>query len=207
MTCKNCGTEIKETEQVCSKCGTPVTMTNQITKSAKNIGISMTKDIPTGHPMFIYYAAAAMLQLLLLIFRFVSFISYSIEIEELSIGKYGSFSINELMGSSLETVIFILAMLSSIALCVLPILKKDLDKHRKMIFSWIAVCWNAITAVLSIISISDYVARSQRGVSQSFTSASWSLSFGGWLNILFTIATLVVLFLISKKTKNNRSNC
>lgn len=122
MICKNCGTETNENEKFCGKCGAPIEAPTQIANQS-----FAPAPIVDGSLVMNFIIVSAM-QLLLLISRFVSFGKYSVAVKELGISDGGSYSINKLMGSSVGTAIFVILMLASIVLCILPIIKNNLQK-------------------------------------------------------------------------------
>lgn len=205
MFCKNCGTKITENEKFCGKCGTPVGEANSSVMMGKSFESSITDSTPIDGSLAMTFIVTAILQLIMLVLRFVSFGKYRVAVEDLGISDGGTYSINELMGSSGETAIFVILILISIALCILPIIKNSLGKRRRMILSKIAVFWNAFTVGMGVWALADCVASNKESIAynygEGFFTGSWSLTFGGWLNVIVTLVTIVLLFVISKKTK------
>ena len=208
MFCQNCGTQINDNERFCGKCGTPVEQVGtQVNKSTPNL--NATSNTPIDGSLAMMFIAATVLQLIMLILRFVSFGKYRVAVEDLGISDGGTYSINELMGSSGETAIFVILILISIVLCILPIVKNSLGKRRRMVLSKITVFWNAFTLGMGIWALADVVARNKESIAhnygEEFFTGSWSLTFGGWLDVIITLVTIVLLFVISKKTKKYRN--
>lgn len=205
MFCKNCGAEIKNNGKFCGQCGTPVGEVNQTIVSSENLETSIVSNTPIDSSLAVTYIATAVLQFIMLIVRFVSFGKYHVDVKDLGIGDGGTYSINELMGSSGETAIFVILLILSIVLCILPIIKNSLNKRRRMILSKIVAFWNTFTVGMGIWALADVVASNKESIAHNFGeehfTGSWSLTFGGWLNIIVTLATIVLLFVISKKTK------
>lgn len=206
MFCKKCGTELKGSEKFCGKCGTPVGQANQSVVTGKEPVSSIVKSTQVDGPLAITVIVAAVCQLIMLVLRFVSFGKYRLAVEGSGMRHSGTCSLNELLGSTGETTIFIILVLISMALCILPIIKNSLGKRQRMILPKIAAFWNAFMVGMGIWGLADYVARNKENIAYNFReeyfSGSWSLTFGGWINIIITLVTIVLLFIISKKTKN-----
>ncbi len=209
MFCRNCGTEIKNNENFCCQCGAPIGEGNQTIVSSENLKTSIVRNIQIDGSLVVTFFAAAVLQLIMLILRFVSFGKYRVAVEDLGISDGGTYSLNELMGSSGETAIFVILILISIVLCILPIIKCSLGKRRRMILSKIATFWNAFTVVMGIWALADCVTSNKDSIAnnfgEGFFTGSWNLTFGGWLNVIITLVTIVLLFVISRKTKKYRN--
>lgn len=204
MFCKNCGTQINDNERFCGSCGTPVEQKEQPIIN-NNISTPVAAPTEVDGSLAITFIVTVVLQLIMLILRFVSFGKYRVAVEDLGISDGGTYSLNELMSSSGETTIFVILILASIILCILPIIKNTLGKRRRMILSKIVAFWNAFTVGMGIWAIADCVASNKESIAynygEEFFSGSWSLTFGGWLNVIITVAIIIVLFVISKKTK------
>lgn len=216
MSCKICGAEIASDGKFCGKCGTPANTNYQpVISSQPPIGNTLfrqTQTLPVNSSLFKLFVAAAVLQVIMLILRFIPFGSYYVEAEFAGISREdgGTYSINEIFGKLGEPVVFIILLIASIAFCILPIVKNTLNNQNKMILPKIAAFWNAFMLCLGIIILGDAVSTAKEHYSyyidEDIITASWNLTFGGWLNIIVTIAALVLFFVISKKTKMSANN-
>ena len=141
----------------------------------------------------------------MLVLRFVSFGRYRVTVGDMGISNGGKYSINELMGSSVETAVFVILILVSIFLCILPIIKHSFNKRYRMILSKMIAFWNCLTIAMSVWALADCVESNRQSVIYNFGeehfTGSWGLTPGGWLNIIVTTATVILLFMISKRTK------
>lgn len=202
MFCKNCGKQLTENAKFCRECGTSVGKEG----ISGNSPVALAATLPVHEKLAVMFIASVAMELLLLILRFVSFGKYYVSVKDFGISDGGTYSVNKLMGSGIETTIFVILILASIAICVFPVIKNNLSVRRRMILPKIASFWNALTIGLSIYSLDDVVTRNKESISynygENFFSGSWSLTFGGWLNIILTFSVIVLLFVISQKTKN-----
>lgn len=210
MFCKNCGTEISDTEKFCGKCGTPVETqkTSVATPTTPDLGISSNTSVDgLLAMMFIASAACFLLQIIL---WFVNFGKYSMSVEQISQSRSGAYSLNNFMEGTPLTSIVIIMMIIAIGMCILPIIKNNLNKRRRMIFTKIVAIVNSLGILFGINCLSDNIERNKNSfdsqLGEGFFEGSWSLTFGGILNIIVTVALIVLLFVISSKTKKANAN-
>ena len=187
----------------------PVKTVNQPIKTGKPFTSPVAQNVQNIEwSLAISYIVAAILQFVMLILRYVPFGKYHVEVKELRVGNDFTFSIAWTMGS-IETAIFVTLIIISTVLCILPIIKKSLEIRRRMIFSKIVVFWNALTIGLTILVILNNLESAEKSIAYNYgeevISSFWNLTFGGWLNIIITLATIVLLFVISRKTKKYRN--
>lgn len=209
MFCKNCGAQISDGKKFCGSCGAPVT---------EPIDVDKVERAPQENPSILIGSKAeesalkkcflivSGLMLLMLILRFVSFGKYHVGVVGYSIGSGDAYSLNEFMGSGgIGAAIYVIIVLASIAMCLLPFFKNDFLRRRRMIIPKIITIWNGFTMGLAVQSLAECVESNKQSVENSFGSGyfegSWEILFGGWLNIAVTIAVIVMLFVISRKTK------
>lgn len=210
MQCKNCGIELNENEKFCGKCGAQVELNAQVI-SNNDFQSPIANCSQDEGKLVIKFIAVGILQLIMLILRFVDFGKYHVSIKDLT-SDGGTYSLNKIMGSSAETAIFVILLLISVAFCALPILKNTLNKRRRMVLSKIVSFWNVLIIILGISALADCVSSNKESITENygaeFFSGSWNLTFGGWLNVIITIATIVLLFMISISTKKySKNNC
>lgn len=204
MFCQNCGTQISDNERFCGKCGTPVEqVATQVNKSTPNL--NATSNTPIDGSLAMMFITSAVLFFVQIILWFVDFGKYSMTVDDLGIERSGAYSIHYLMGSTAFSVIMVIIMIVCIGLCLLPIIKNTLGQRRRMIFQKIVVFVNAFWFVMSIFSLSDYISSNEANfesqLGSGYFSGSWGLTFGGWLNVIVLVGTLILLFKISSKTK------
>ncbi len=210
MFCKNCGTEISDTEKFCGKCGTPVETQKTQTVTPHTSNLSISTNTPVDGSLAMMFIASAACFLLQIILWFVNFGKYSMNVEQISQSRSGAYSLNDMMeGTPLSTIVVIM-MIIAIGMCILPIIKNNLNKRRRMIFAKIVAILNSLGMIMCISSLSDYISRNKSSfdsqLGEGFFEGSWSLTFGGILNIIVTIALIVLLFVISSKTKKINAN-
>lgn len=155
------------------------------------------------------FITAIILQIFQMILRFIPFGEYDVSIPDLDLSGGEASSINTMMGYTNGMVFFIIFMLLSILLCFLPILKKNLVKRRRMIFSKIMAFWNVFTIYVGIESLSYAVSSVQTKVIDNYGDiefiGSWKLFPSAYIHIVVTICNIVVLFMISRYTKKLNS--
>lgn len=196
--CEKCGSEVKGVK-FCGKCGTPVQQKTQ-GPVGQRIKTSFLDNVREDAVLAKAFIAAAVLQVLMLILRFVPFGNYDVSIEGFGVSDRATYSVNEFMEVLGGTFVFVILMVVSILVCALPLIQNMLARRRRMILPIIATVWNGITVGLGIWSLADTVAinterASYYGMEEAF---SWSLTLGGWLNVIVTLASVVVLILIEK---------
>ena len=93
----------------------------------------------------------------------------------------------------------VIPVIASIALLVLPIIRKTVLKRRRFIYQKIII----IKAFIEVITrISTYKSVCEQ-ISDSFGKASASFNFGGWLLIILIVAMGVFTYLIGVENKKN----
>ncbi len=206
MFCQNCGREMKAGEKFCGKCGTPIGELYQSTPTCDASVLPVNESATIDAYLAKTFIIATVCQVIMLVLRFVSFGKYHVAVADLGISDGGRYSINELMGSSVETALFVILITISIALCILPLIKNSPKKRQRMVLSKIVVIWNCFTVGMSIWALADCVTSNKNSIvynfGEQYFTGSWSLTLGGWLNVIITAATVILLFKISNKTKN-----
>ena len=206
MYCKHCGRELNDYVVFCPDCGKPIVRVEKYSEEDRQRAEALRDDPKFAKFMKVMLIAAAALQAMTLILRFVPFAEWSLVIGNLN-KSYGEVtSINTVMSKLGESVIYTILLLVSIAFCVLPVVKNAPVKRRKMILGKVLAFWNLAVGAFILLMAADTVkSNTERFVYQlgeaAVTSSSSGLTFGGWLSVLVTLATIVVLFVISNKTK------
>lgn len=227
MYCNHCGSEIANSDRYCKACGKVVNQaeptvgentvsvadmakkaTNYVSRLAIDAKSSMDKKL------LLMFIAATLSQLLMLILFFVPIGKYSISVERLftSHEEAETLSLFTATFDGITWLFYIAPMLVSVVLCVLSIVKYKKNKIYRMIFSKIVTGVNAGSVCLTIITLgisvvakkSAYIERYGEAI-EEYIECSWNITFGGWLNLIVTAASMFLLFMISRQTQQNRA--
>lgn len=217
MFCTKCGNKIKDGAKFCSVCGAPVAgiaksanVTRGMQNNPYNVntqGFGMNNvtvtnamaQIKSKNNTFLgLCAGGAVLQIIIYICRHFDFCKMPVGFRRYLDGRTAEVimqktSMNQALCDSDFSVLFLLLTLIAAACCILPIF---IDKFRKTyvaILPIITSIWNLLMIGLCVINAADAASQD--------SDAKWTLLFGGWLCIIFTIASTTVSIKMLKKIK------
>lgn len=188
MFCKNCGNEISNNSKFCGKCGTPI----QQTATANNAASS---NLQINNSLSVLFLAATAMHILEIIFWFIRCIKAT------GLGIVSeSISMHSLFGDTvIFSVITVIFCLISAVLCILPVISNNTSNFNRLIFPKITTLWVFAWFLIALIS-------ALIDSNDSYGMVKISLTFGGWLLTIVSIASIVLLFMISSKTKKMKSS-
>lgn len=212
MYCKNCGSQVGDGVRFCANCGTPTAQ--QQNPAAKKIiptsavvnNVNANAPVNLNQSLVKLFCITAGLQILVFIFRFLTFVklthktSLSRLVEKYSVYEVMNEASDEIFSSSIGSVIVIILFLLSIAFCIMPVIKKQIDKSKRLILGKVLMIYNLLVYALMIFATIDSISENKNRVGRDY-SYSGGITFWGWLSVILTIAALVLMFKISKKTK------
>lgn len=212
MYCKNCGSQVSDNAKFCAKCGT--TTAKQQTPVAKSIiqNPTVVNNVNANAPVNIdkdlvkLFCITAGLQLLVFIFRFFAFVNLNQRasiirrLEKYSIYEVMNNASDELFSSSIGSFVFIILFLMSIVFCIMPVIKKQINKRMRLILGKILMIYNLLVYAFVIFGTYDTIKQNKDSLGREY-SYSGGITFVGWLSVIMTIVALVFMFKISKKTK------
>lgn len=182
MFCNNCGAELKDDTQVCPVCGS-----NPSQEVPANIPTLMDRN-----SLSTLFIVAAVLHLVELICWFIKSIrGSSLGIISETISMYEGCILGNVTAL---TVIYGIACLTAAVVCLYPIFTSSLTKRRMLIYPKI---WSILVLAFVIYMMSSL----SSAAGELGGMVKYSLTLGGWLMILSSIASLIVLFMISSRTK------
>lgn len=192
MFCGKCGNELKESVQFCGKCGAAIENNRQQIMKENHSGVEQSTRISGTGNISTLLIGISGLSILQLILWYVDMM----KVTALYIASM-SFSIHDQMeegGVAFLSVITVILCLTSTVLSLLPALQGGLKKRNRMIIQHTAGIW-CLGWFLYMVGESNAIAKEAGGLTEV------SLTFGGWLYLLVSIALIALAFGTSVKSK------
>ena len=186
---------MREGATFCAECGASVnaqpTVNRPVSRNTQALGLSLdsVKSIISNMGILIWHIGTAVCMLF-------SFIFFMAENVKLSAGGYSmpakiiDYYTADDMGfvKVFSIILFVAGILYFAALIPL----KLVNKRSKVVLPTLSVVWNAFWLIVGTAILN----------SEAGNYGTVSLTFSGWMCVLFSIATLVIAVMITRKTKS-----
>lgn len=186
--CGNCGSKMDDDAKICGMCGTPFPVQDAAPRENVNLsgGIPQKSATSSDGTLFVMYLLETIMFVLMGIFFLVK--TFKAELFGFSEG----FTMVELFDEVefIPIIICVLIFLCAI-LSLVPMFSGAISKHRRLIASKVV----PVLTLASVLLI--YIIETN----EEDAFYEFSLTFSGWLLVLLSIASFVLSFIISKKTK------
>lgn len=213
MFCGKCGTEVPNNVSFCPNCG------NQINRIFLNVNIKDNKnDYPKKiqtSPQYsielkIIMIISVILQILQIVFWYVETVYVSLSANIIDFEKGASYSLAEFIDWPIVMIILTVFEIAGIVNCILSVVKDNMYKHKKLILSKSMSVINILFLIVELYSvkdsINDYYINYSDIISEEIVSSSFGLTAGGWICVISNIILLILLFVLSTKMKNSKTN-
>ena len=195
MYCKQCGSQMREGATFCAECGASVnaqpTVNRPVSGKAQVSGFSLdsVKGILSNMGMLTWYIGAAVCML----FSFIFFMANNIKLSVVGYSQAAKildyYAADDMGFVKVFSIIFFVAGILYFA-ALIPL--KLVNKRSKVELPTLSVVWNAFWLIVGTAILNN----------EAGNYGTVSLTFSGWMCVLFSIATLVIAVIITRKTKS-----